>query len=330
MNSTNVIDLTSPPTVNKPRCCRLCKQPGHNITNCKDASIKESIDKLESFVIDIVPFVVNHLHENNHNNPSISEELDNFINASVEQWLFLFRVPMLAVMCLKYGMKTSLLRADYVNTLKRVYHRLILDASYFDLGEMTFSAMNYISRRFIKLIIPRRNNLNNILIGMQNIKFFEREITYPFWNCILGHVSQNSEIFRLTESSIRRLDETRAFFENLQNTYNVATNNFNITAQPLEPTWKIQTTILCLDTSKQLLEEIECPICYEACKKIDTVTTQCGHVYCSSCIKGTVKSNETKMTPPPCPMCRSEIKILEMKCPDILFNFENEFSKITC
>ena len=330
MNSAILIDLTSPQNVNKPRCCRLCKQPGHNITNCKNTSIKESMDKLDTHVINIVPFVINHLHENNHNNPSVSEELDNFINTSVERWLSLFRVPLLAAMCLKYGMKTSLLRTDYVTALKRVYHRLVLDASYFVLGDMTFSAMNYIARRFIKLIIPRRNNLNNILIGMQNIKFFESEITYPYWICILRHVAQNAEMFRLTESSIQRLNETCAFFENLQNTYAAATYNYTTNAQPLEPAWKIQTTILCLETTKQLLEEIECPICYEPCKTIDTVTTQCGHVYCSSCIKGTVKSNETKMTPPPCPMCRSEIKILEMKCPDILFNFENEFSKITC
>jgi len=329
MSSTIVIDLTSPENVNKPRCCRLCKQPGHNITNCKNTSIKESIDKLDTHVIDIVPFIVNHLHENNHNDPANVEELDIFINGTVEQWLSLLRVPLLAAICLKYGMKTSLLRTDYVTALKRVYHRLILDASYFELGEMTFSAMNYIARRFIRLILPRFNTLNGILAGMQQIRFFEREIHSPFWNTILQHVSENTVLFRLTESSIRRLNEIRVVFENLQAIYNATVSN-NTIAQPAEPAWKIHTTILCLETSKQLLEEVECPICYEPCKTIDTVTTQCGHVYCSSCIKGTVKSNETKMTPPPCPMCRSEIKILEMKCPDILFNFENEFSKITC
>ncbi|XP_071517183.1 E3 ubiquitin-protein ligase RNF170-like isoform X5 [Panulirus ornatus] len=51
----------------------------------------------------------------------------------------------------------------------------------------------------------------------------------------------------------------------------------------------------------------ECPICMDLAKF--AVETNCGHMYCASCIIQNWKTNFT-MSPMPCPFCRQEVTLL--------------------
>ena len=75
--------------------------------------------------------------------------------------------------------------------------------------------------------------------------------------------------------------------------------------------------------------EKQCPICYETTPSPTLIKTNCGHSFCSPCLKKYFKSFNKTGDPtciPGCPMCRTKINTLAIAEP-ILFT---EFETIYC
>ena len=77
--------------------------------------------------------------------------------------------------------------------------------------------------------------------------------------------------------------------------------------------WIVEPFLLCLENAEELKEQIYCSICLEEHKKIETVTTNCGHTFCKSCMCENLDHHITTNRRPTCPMCRTNVRTLEIK-----------------
>jgi len=96
----------------------------------------------------------------------------------------------------------------------------------------------------------------------------------------------------------------------IRNLYQEFTDNIEIKKYP------IYTIFMCLETSRELMQITECAICFEDFKLIDTVTLNCNHKFCTSCIKLTLqkyKKQDTGLDVPCCALCREPMKCFEVK-----------------
>lgn len=89
--------------------------------------------------------------------------------------------------------------------------------------------------------------------------------------------------------------------------------------------WTVQPMMLCLETSDELAVEVDCPICLDAIKQIQTLTTNCQHVFCKDCLCKHLDNTRVDASPA-CPMCRTTIKTVEIK--DIDF-YDELYDKYT-
>lgn len=79
--------------------------------------------------------------------------------------------------------------------------------------------------------------------------------------------------------------------------------------------WTIEPLLLCLETAEELKEEIFCAICLDNHTKLATVTTNCGHEFGKACMCAHL-DHQFSTRSPTCPMCRTEVKTLEIKDAD--------------
>jgi len=77
--------------------------------------------------------------------------------------------------------------------------------------------------------------------------------------------------------------------------------------------WTVEPLLLCLETVEELKEELFCSICLDEHKKIETVTTNCDHTFCKSCMCANLDHYIATNRLPTCPMCRTNITTLEIK-----------------
>jgi hypothetical protein len=73
---------------------------------------------------------------------------------------------------------------------------------------------------------------------------------------------------------------------------------------------KIEWRNLRLDVTKKSSELFDCPICMETIDKEEVARTNCDHVFCKSCIKQVCDAKTRNGHPCPCPICRTQIKML--------------------
>jgi len=84
----------------------------------------------------------------------------------------------------------------------------------------------------------------------------------------------------------------------------------------------ISPMMLCLE---DLSKMTECSICFEDKKQIEIDTTNCGHAFCHKCI---CKHIDTKMEQTKCPLCRTEIKTIEVNDPENYAAIEHRYSEM--
>jgi hypothetical protein len=106
---------------------------------------------------------------------------------------------------------------------------------------------------------------------------------------------------------------------NLMNDYdNIELNNINSISK--EKRLQMFNIIPMLDASNKTDEDCsnceDCSICYEEKQNMDKVTLNCGHQFCGDCIDKTI-NNYTQYGKPICALCRTEIKTLNIKNPEI-------------
>jgi hypothetical protein len=71
----------------------------------------------------------------------------------------------------------------------------------------------------------------------------------------------------------------------------------------------------------------ECPICFDAVSADASISTNCGHGFCGTCINGLATANKK----PSCPMCREAITELKMGSQEVLNEIQNHISALsTC
>jgi len=102
-------------------------------------------------------------------------------------------------------------------------------------------------------------------------------------------------------------------------------NEPTIRVDSLDNNWKVQPMMLCLETASELAVEVDCPICFDAVKQIQTLTTNCNHVFCKDCLCKHLDNTRVDASPA-CPMCRTTIKTVEIK--DIDF-YDELYDKYT-
>ncbi|XP_055304844.1 uncharacterized protein LOC129569731 [Sitodiplosis mosellana] len=87
--------------------------------------------------------------------------------------------------------------------------------------------------------------------------------------------------------------------------------------QAAEPLWNIERESVRIEeepicwkqhnTHNNDKDTLECPICYESVSDRDPVTTKCGHLFCSACIKQTIKKLKK------CPICNVSAKSADLR-----------------
>ena len=81
--------------------------------------------------------------------------------------------------------------------------------------------------------------------------------------------------------------------------------------------YNISTCISVTETSEELEKCEDCSICFEETKLLDTVTINCGHKFCGTCITNTLKMYNTMAAGPACAFCRSQMTSFTVKNPEI-------------
>jgi hypothetical protein len=88
----------------------------------------------------------------------------------------------------------------------------------------------------------------------------------------------------------------------------------------------ISTVLSCQETDEELEKTHECSICYEHVKLLDTVTLNCNHNFCYTCIHTICQTNQTRSTPC-CALCREPMTTFVVKH-DELFETISEHCRV--
>lgn len=80
---------------------------------------------------------------------------------------------------------------------------------------------------------------------------------------------------------------------------------------------KYDISLMCWATEsiKELKRAEDCAICYEGTQLVDSVTLNCGHRFCASCIRSTLRACERGL--PECALCRSDMRAFVVKSRDV-------------
>ena len=81
--------------------------------------------------------------------------------------------------------------------------------------------------------------------------------------------------------------------------------------------YHIAPSISVTETSEELEKCEDCSICYETTKLSNTVTINCGHKFCGSCVKRTLEMHTNIYNSPSCALCRAPMRNFVAKNPDI-------------
>jgi len=81
--------------------------------------------------------------------------------------------------------------------------------------------------------------------------------------------------------------------------------------------YHIAPSISVTETSEELEKCEDCSICYETTKLGNTVTINCGHKFCGSCVKHTLEMHTNIYNSPSCALCRAPMRNFVAKNSDI-------------
>lgn len=165
-------------------------------------------------------------------------------------------------------------------------------------------------------------------------KFGIKKTKFESYMILLETIYWNTQIqIPLGIELFERIDEKRIQYFARKLVERLPTFDYRIgeilyTLRPPQRKFNIRTMMLCRETSEELKELKECPICLsDEIKYADILTTNCKHIYCKPCLANYFKSLNRKplTTIPKCPMCRTDIKTLEIKDPEIYKEINKKF-----
>jgi hypothetical protein len=82
-----------------------------------------------------------------------------------------------------------------------------------------------------------------------------------------------------------------------------------------EKKYDIKLSQYSMESIKELKRAEDCAICYEGTQLVDSVTLNCGHRFCASCIRSTLRVCEREL--PECALCRSDMIAFVVKSRDV-------------
>jgi hypothetical protein len=88
-----------------------------------------------------------------------------------------------------------------------------------------------------------------------------------------------------------------------------------VATQPTK--YNIMPSLSIIETSEELEKCEDCSICLEETKLADTVTINCGHKFCGTCITSTLKMHKNIYAGPSCALCRAPMSSFVVKNPEI-------------
>jgi hypothetical protein len=94
-----------------------------------------------------------------------------------------------------------------------------------------------------------------------------------------------------------------------------------VATQPTK--YNIMPSLSVIETSEELEKCEDCAICLEEKKIADTVTINCGHKFCGTCITSTLKMHKNIYAGPSCALCRAPMSSFVVKNPEI-YNLVSE------
>ena len=121
---------------------------------------------------------------------------------------------------------------------------------------------------------------------------------YHGLNLVYSDMENEEEISEMLNQSIEMIDPDQAMEEDV----------------PKQ--WTIEPFLLCLETVDDLKDDMFCSICLDNHAKLSTVTTNCGHEFGKVCMCSHLDHQLSNNRNPTCPMCRTEVRTLEIKDAD--------------
>lgn len=84
--------------------------------------------------------------------------------------------------------------------------------------------------------------------------------------------------------------------------------------QEEEKQYNISLIFWAMESIKELKRAEDCAICYEGIQLVDSVTLNCGHRFCVSCVRSTLRACKRE---PECALCRREMNTFVVKSRDV-------------
>lgn len=106
----------------------------------------------------------------------------------------------------------------------------------------------------------------------------------------------------------------------VENTYPLNSSFMEIDEDMENKSLEIKPILICLESKEELLQQVECPICYDDFTLLSMDTLECRHMFCHGCITTQIYSNPSVR--PCCGLCRNPIKSVEVKDVDNLLDYE--------
>ena len=149
--------------------------------------------------------------------------------------------------------------------------------------------------------------------------FISVKAKYAQWNTYWLSQPNNETMFDMDEldDSIDLSDSIEIIdVSNEENIYEI--NKKNV--------WRVQPLMFCLETEIELSDKLDCPICFDSIKKIQTLTTNCQHIFCKDCLCKHMDIHSI-YNAPACPMCRTTIKTVEIKDIDFYDEIHEKYTE---
>ena len=278
------------------RRCSFCRSENHSIRYCDSPEFQGILENEKSYIERMIMVPQRNL----------SELLRSHLHGKT--------LRELRVIATQYHLRTNLSLEGYVSLLKEKYIEDIIR-----LSSLYFTEINR------PVQSPEYSDI---------VYHYIREIEYNEYNDIVLSESQRNRITDVILDMFE--DETSIINNSIINNVHVSFETPDLITslfrtQPLTPPHspprkrKIPTMFICMEQQNELEQCVECPICLDHKQVFDNVQLNCNHSFCTTCIIKHIDVTK-KNASPNCPLCRTDIKMFEVKSVETYNLLENKYS----
>ena len=287
------------------RLCSCCRSPNHSIPNCNSVKVTNFMNTIDQNIV----VITNNLFLDN--NQGI-----NYIKSCINNLLINKTKSTLLATCYRFNniyeninnvkINSKLKLNEIKNILLDNYVSVIIDVFQYYNGFITFSFKNYITKKIIKKIQefqfqPYQNNYLSLFQLLRNQYYYNKRIGKRQLYDILLFIKNDPVFSWYYYSFSEEMKLTFEIVEEILKEY--IDNKYNKTQI------KIDSTFILYENNQEIKE---CSICLENYENKKEIKLNCCHTFCGDCIVTTIKKNIENKKIPPCPLCRTDIKSVEI------------------